>query len=353
MATPRHTPKGRGYDTSLNYFEHKVRSSLMKSKYSEGGRCTENNILIVVFLDNAVLFAQNDFWTQACMQSACCPILTKEEESSNSTTIYDLWDTDRPARNLTGADFEEFVFQRRMLEIIDLHAAKVAPGGLEMERAQQPLFLFYAPHVAHCPLQVPKKYLDQFDWMDDDEDMCKAQTHTIVGPDDKTPKYSCRKQYHAMVKLLDDILGSLVERLKYHSMRENTLMIVTSDNGGPVKPDESAATNFPLRGGKYTDFEGGVRAVAFVSGGLIPPDRRGKKVTHPIHICDWYATTPALAGIDVHHEEGMKRLDDKRIPPADAIDVWPQIMGAHGNTGSEKEIPLSQDALIRGDFKLF
>jgi hypothetical protein len=48
----------------------------------------------------------------------------------------------------------------------------------------------------------------------DDGDACKASISIVVGPDDTKPKYSCRKQYHAMVKLMDDILASLVERLR-------------------------------------------------------------------------------------------------------------------------------------------
>jgi len=32
-----------------------------------------------------------------------------------------------------------------------------------------PLLVFYAPHVAHCPLQVPKEYYDKFSFMEDDE----------------------------------------------------------------------------------------------------------------------------------------------------------------------------------------
>jgi arylsulfatase A-like enzyme len=363
MASPKHTPKGRGYDTSLNYFEHK-----------------------------------NDFWTQECAQSECCHRLLRQQgdEKQDPTTasssssdvltsdflIKDLWDTDRPARDLAGTDYEEFIFRRRMLTIIDDHAAI---------RPQDPLFLFYAPHVAHCPLQVPQSYLDQFDFMENhnDEAMCEAQTANILRPDaPNQPPYSCRKQYRAMVKLLDDILGSLVERLKQNGMWEDTIMIVTSDNGGPVDPRESGATNFPLRGGKYSDWEGGVRATAFVSGGYLPPDRRGKVLHDPIHICDWYATLPALAGVDVREEEtkasSSSSSDKSRIPPVDAVNVWPLILGTSEgiqedssrhldstmiNDGIQEdssrhpdssmtndppriEIPLSGHALIIGDYKL-
>ncbi|KAG7374800.1 twin-arginine translocation pathway signal protein [Nitzschia inconspicua] len=319
MATPKHTPKGRGYDTSLNYFAHK-----------------------------------NDFWTQECMQSVCCKNWMEEQgditnDDDNDTTIYDLWDTDRGAAELQGSDYEEFIFQRRMLQIIDQHAAAADEKSLDM----QPLFLFYAPHVAHCPLQVPQEYLDRFDFMSDDETMCNAQTSTVIGPDDTAPKYSCRKQYHAMVKVLDDIIGTLVDRLKDRGMWDNTLLIFTSDNGGPVNPEESAATNHPLRGCKYSDWEGGVRAVAFVSGGFIPLERRGKVVEDPIHIADWYATLPALAGVNVHDKEYQLSLqDDKRVPPVDGVDVWPLISGQSSPSEHRKEIPLSQQALIVDNFKL-
>ena len=300
------------------------------------------------------------------MQSVCCNKWLLDDDSSssrndnsnakfvrkrqkdNSTIIYDLWDTDRPARELQGTDFEEFIFQKRMMDIIDEHASK-------NNETQQPLFLMYAPHVAHCPLQVPEEYLEQFDFMDNDESMCQAYTSTITGPDDKPKKYSCRKQYHAMVKVLDDILGNLVDRLKHHGMYENLLIVVTSDNGGPVNPEESAATNFPLRGGKYSDWEGGVRSVAFLSGGYIPSHRRGQVVQEPIHIADWYATLPALAGIDVHHEESKSISDDKRVPPVDAVNVWSLISGEEGHlsdTPPRHEIPLSDQALIVGSYKL-
>lgn len=342
MATPKHTPKGRGYDTSLNYFEHK-----------------------------------NDFWTQECMQSKCCAYHMQEElewkqdenpgmgsqeaaAAGDKLKIRDLWDTDRPARSLAGTDYEEFIFQRRMFDIIDQYANKTQHVDNPHD-PQQSLFLFYAPHVAHCPLQVPQSYLDQFAFMDEegtDEAMCQAQTSYIVDKSQPQPKYSCRKQYHAMVKLMDDIIGRLVDRLKQHNMWDDTVVVFTSDNGGPVGPDESAATNYPLRGGKYSDWEGGVRAAAFVSGGYLPKHRRGAVVEEPIHICDWYATLPALGGVDVHEE--LEKLQEKeqkgKVPPVDAVNVWSVIMGERdaesGKPPPRNEIPVSENTLIVGDYKL-
>jgi arylsulfatase B len=226
MTTPKHIPYGRGYETSLHYFEHK-----------------------------------NDYWTQACMQSSCCPNFGHEVNSARNSNVadfweapkprkfwnfslVDLWDTHQPATNLNGTDYEEFIFLRRMQDIIRNHASS---------DHNHPLFLFYAPHIAHCPLQVPQKYLDKFHFTND-QASCSAQTPNI-GPDpNHDPPFSCRSQYHAMVNLLDDIIDSLVNEFKEANLWNETLFVFTSDNGGPTKVEESGSTNFNLRGGKYSDW---------------------------------------------------------------------------------------------------
>ena len=316
MATPKHTPYGRGYETSLHYFEHK-----------------------------------NDFWTHACMQSECCPNYGLYADNHTeipdfweaakplrnwNLTLTDLWDTHGPAAHLNGTDYEEFIFLKRMQQIIRNHDPA------------DPLFLFYAPHVAHCPLQVPQSYLDKFDFMEDDETLCQAQTPRILSPKaTQDASFSCRKQYHAMVNVLDDILESLENELREAGLWDDTLLVFTSDNGGPTKLEESGSTNYDLRGGKYSDWEGGVRAVAFVSGGYLPPERRGVVLDEPVHIADWYATLPALAGI--------LELDDDvqggRFPPIDAKNLWYVLSGQESHS-PRQEIPLSKHALIQGDYKL-
>ena len=84
-----------------------------------------------------------------------------------------------------------------------------------------------------------------------------------------------------------------------------TLMVLTSDNGGytkglgpctdgsdPVRgitcmSGEGGANNYPLRGGKYSLFEGGIRANSFVSGGFLPVAVRGTVLHGVLHISDW------------------------------------------------------------------
>ena len=73
-----------------------------------------------------------------------------------------------------------------------------------------------------------------------------------------------------MVNYLDDVVGELVQALKTKGMWDNLLFIVGSDNGRP------RANNNPLKGGKHSDWQGGVRVNAFASGGYLPVRMRGR-----------------------------------------------------------------------------
>ena len=294
MATPAHTPHGRGYDTSLNYFSHK-----------------------------------NDFYSQSNMQTCC----------EHDQTIIDFWRTDRPASDVNGSGYSEFLYQKELVDVIQRHDVR------------EPLFVFYAPHVAHCPLQVPKAYYDKFSFMDDDEGLCSIQTvnkeHPIDPAHPELP-YRCRRQHAAMVMIMDEVVGNVTDALKAKGMWDNTLMIFSSDNGGPVYPlSENAANNWPLRGGKYSNFEGGIRVAAFISGGFIPESLRGSRRDGMIHIADWYATLCHLAGVDPTDQRAVSA----KLPPIDSLNLWPFLM----NQSSESPrvlIPLGPGDIIWGRWKL-
>jgi arylsulfatase I/J len=295
MATPKHTPNGRGYDTSLHYFSHK-----------------------------------NDFWSQANMQTCC----------ESDQTIIDFWRTDHGASDVNNTDYSEFLFRNELVGIVEKHDAA------------KPLLLFYAPHVAHCPLQVPKEYYDKFAFMTNDEGQCSKQTVKSVHPiDPRYPdlEYKCRQQYHAMVMVMDEVVGNVTDALKKKGMWENTLVVMSSDNGGPVDLAENAANNWPLRGGKYSVFEGGIRVAAFVSGGLIPSQLRGTVNNGIIHIADWYATFAGLAGVDpTDHLAAASGL-----PPIDSIDMWPFLSGTVKESPRDAlALPIDEKCIVKGDWKL-
>ena len=54
----------------------------------------------------------------------------------------------------------------------------------------------------------------------------------------------------------------------------------------------------PLRGGKFSNFEGGIRTLALVAGGALPAARRGAVDERLVAAWDWYATFAGLVGLD-------------------------------------------------------
>ena len=126
---------------------------------------------------------------------------------------------DKPAFSLNGTKYEEALFAERLQRIVDGHDSST------------PLFLYYAPHIVHAPYQVPDNYLEKFSFIDDKD----------------------RQIYAAMVKYLDDVVGNLTTALKQRGLWDKLLFITSSDNGGPIF---QAANNFPLRGAKYSNFQG-------------------------------------------------------------------------------------------------
>ena len=249
------------------------------------------------------LRAANDYYTE--LSGQVC----------NGTDIVDLWDTLQPAYgvNGTGTDnYEESLFHDRVVKILHTHDTS------------KPLFLYYGAHLIHKPYQVPKQYLDKYSYIDDQN----------------------RQYYHAMTKYMDDTVGDIVSVLKDRGLWDNLLFVVSSDNGGPVHQD-SGGNNFPLKGGKASDWQGGVRVNAFVNGGYLPDKMRGQKTEGYVHMADWYATFCALAGVDPTDKKAAKA----KLPPIDSVNMWPLISGEN-STSPRVDIPISYFTLISGDYKI-
>jgi len=253
MATPKHTPHGRGYQKSLHYFHH-----------------------------------SNDYWTF-------------EQESCGKKKIKDLWDTTAPAKGLanpghcsqssqTGCKYEDKLFTERVIDTI------------EGRDKSKPFFIFWAPHSVHVPLQVPDAYLHRFSFIKDKD----------------------RQFYNSMVYFVDEAIGNVTKTLKAEGVWDNTLIIVHADNGGPIYSDGHAGgNNYPLKGGKLANWEGGIRVNAFASGGFLPEAVRGTKNEGLMAGWDWYATFAALAGVDPTDTSGAAA----GLPPIDSHNLWPLLSG--------------------------
>ncbi len=195
----------------------------------------------------------------------------------------DWWENEQVVRGESSV-YNKELYDKALTRVLAEHNASAAGA---------PLFLYYATQLAHVPLDQPPPQWDS------------ACTAIAPGP---------RRTYCAMMRALDDSLLHLAEQLAAFGLWEDTLLLVTSDNGGMPNASfpASAGCNFPLRAGKGNCFEGGVRVPAFVSGGVLPQSARGTVNENFVSIVDWYSTVAALAGAAVS-------------PEVDSLDLWPTL----------------------------
>lgn len=138
---------------------------------------------------------------------------------------------------------------------------------------------------------------------------------TIAAPSWTDSVCCCFRQ----VNYIDAAIGRVVDQLKSTGLYDNTLIVFSADNGGPLP----AGNNYPLKGGKFSNWEGGIRVNAFVSGGYLPHAVRGTTQAGLVAGWDWYATFAGLAGVDSTDH----RAAAAGLPPVDSVDVWPLISG--------------------------
>jgi arylsulfatase A-like enzyme len=205
--------------------------------------------------------------------------------------------------------------------------------GNEAERvvkqhdASAPLFLYLAFTAPHTPFQAPQDYLDRYKSIEDEN----------------------RRAYAAMISVLDDGVGKVIAALEERGMRDNTLIVFHSDNGGArsmlFAGDTKVAgglpaDNGPYRDGKGTLFEGGTRVVALANWpGRIKPGQ----VDAMMHVADMYPTLAALAGAPL-----------TRNKPLDGLDVWEALAGGKPSPRTELvyNVDPTSGAVRQGDWKL-
>ncbi|MEI6074903.1 MAG: sulfatase [Verrucomicrobiota bacterium] len=143
-----------------------------------------------------------------------------------------------------------------------------------------PFFLNYWQFSVHAPFNAKPALIEKY-----------RQT---VNPND--PQHS--PTYAAMVESMDDAVGKLLSEMDRLGIADHTIVVFFSDNGGNMydKVDGTTPTsNLPLRGGKATVYEGGVREPCIIAWpGLTKPGSRNDTV---IQSEDFFPTFVKLLGL--------------------------------------------------------
>ncbi len=174
-------------------------------------------------------------------------------------------------------------------------------------------FLLYLPHSAvHFPHYPAKEYIGR-------------SPNGLVGD---------------WAEEVDWSVGQLFDTLRESKLQDRTLVIFTSDNGGPVG---QGANNGPLRGAKASTFEGGVRVCTIAWWpGQVPAGTSTDAITTMMDIL------PTLARL-----AGAKLPAERKI---DGVDIWPALAGSAATRPPRDEFlyhrGLALEAVRSGPWKL-
>ncbi len=130
--------------------------------------------------------------------------------------------------------------------------------GFINAHSPDPFFLYVPFNAVHYPMHAPKKYVDRFPGLERE-----------------------RQMYAAMLGAADDGIGEILGLIQKLGLRDNTMVFFSCDHGATREPraginqqPAKGGSNSPLRGYKFSLFEGGMRVPAIMSWpGIIPANQ--------------------------------------------------------------------------------
>lgn len=202
----------------------------------------------------------------------------------------------------------------------------------------QPFFLYYSPYAVHTPIHPVKELLPKYEG--------KAEWNGQNNP-----------EYATMVENLDTQIGRLIANLKESGKLENTFILFISDNGGHYR----ITKQWPLRAGKGSYYEGGIREPMFAFWKGKVPGKSKSEV--PVTNLDFYPTILDVAGIPKPEEkvldgQSLLNLLTKEESMAERPLFWhfPIYLEAYVKNDTTTQDPLFRtrpgSAMRLGDWKL-
>lgn len=152
----------------------------------------------------------------------------------------------------------------------------------------KPFFLYLAHYAVHMPLQAKQAMIEKYKLKVDPNYLHNNPT------------------YAAMIQSVDESVGRITKKLNELKIAERTVFIIMSDNGGVAFENRHVTSNRPLREGKGTAYEGGVRVPFIISWhGVVKP---GSTCDIPVSSVDFYPTileTAQFKDMPNHNVDGV------------------------------------------------
>ena len=230
-----------------------------------------------------------------------------------------------------------------------------AVSFIEQNR-DRPFFAYVAYNAPHSPFLTTRQLVERIvearpEWAPVYERM-KVETGKWKGDRYYFGKFKgpdldqdiLRLCYISMLLAADDGVGKIIETLEKHDLRKNTLVFYLSDNGAALsRPNDLGGVNLPLRNGKGSVYDGGVR-VPFVMSwpGVIKPGINHDMIVSSMDI---FSTAVELSG---------GKIPDDRI--IDGVNLIPYITGKKKGQPHEtlffRRAERGTWSIRQGDFKL-
>jgi arylsulfatase A-like enzyme len=203
------------------------------------------------------------------------------------------------------------------------------------DNKERPFFAFLSFHTVHTPLEAKDETVARF--------RKKIIELELLNKNDMgtgSRVYQNLPEYAAMVSHMDENVGRLLHAIDSLGLKEKTIVIFTSDNGGKG----NVTSNAPLRGAKHDLYEGGIRVPFIVRWpGKI---KAGSVNRTPLYFVDCYPTLLDLAGLPLEPSQHIDGLSFKSILCGDSKNIKRNTLFWHYPHG------VFQGAVRWNDFKL-
>ncbi len=171
---------------------------------------------------------------------------------------------------------------------------------------EKPFFAMLAFYAVHAPIQTDRETWRKY------RDAAPAAGGDRYAIDRTLPVRQVQDNpvYAGLVEAMDSAVGDVLAAIDDAEIRDNTMVIFTSDNGGVSSGDNYSTSNLPLRGGKGRQWEGGIREPLYIS--YPPMIAAGSTCDVAVSGADIYPTVLQVCDLD---ERPGQHLDGRSIVP--------------------------------------
>jgi arylsulfatase A-like enzyme len=214
----------------------------------------------------------------------------------------------------------------------------------EKAKAKEPFFAMLSFYSVHGPIQCSEERFKKFQAKAEKMGLTKREEPRFLF--DRTKEVRQVQDhpiYAGMMAALDDAVGIVLDAIEDAGVRENTVVVFTSDNGGVSSGDGFATACLPMRGGKGRQWEGGIRQPYYIAWPGVTDD--GGTTDVLATGMDFYPTFLEMAGLPLKPDQHLDGVSLVPVLKGKSIGERPLFWHYphYGNQGGEPSAIMMTD----------